>query len=133
MKRIISIILIICALKCICLYTQACTPEETESQEEKLTDEYPYIDYDYIEQYHDILFHNITTAPKDDYDDTVLAEYLKEDIEKDKELLKKGSGEERPLTIAYHVFDFNDDGLEDYLVCLEGTFWGYTCRSKTVH
>lgn len=125
MKRIISIILIICALKCICLYTQACTPEETESQEEKLTDEYPYIDYDYIEQYHDILFHNITTAPKDDYDDTVLAEYLKEDIEKDKELLKKGSGEERPLTIAYHVFDFNDDGLEDYLVCLEGTFWRY--------
>ncbi|MDE5930893.1 MAG: hypothetical protein K2H40_00200, partial [Lachnospiraceae bacterium] len=103
----------------------ACTPEETESQEEKLTDEYPYIDYDYIEQYHEILFHNITTAPKDDYDDTVLAEYLKEDIEKDKELLKNGSGEERPLTIAYHVFDFNDDGLEDYLVCLEGTFWRY--------
>ena len=103
----------------------ACTPEETESQEEKSAGEYPYIDYDYIEQYHEILFHNITTAPKGDYDDTVLAEYLKEDIEKDKELLKYGSGEERPLTITYHEFDFNNDGLEDYLVCLEGTFWRY--------
>ena len=90
---------------------------------EKITDEYSYIDYDYIEQYHEILFHNITATPIEDYDDTVLAEYLREDIEKDTELLKGGSGEEQPLTIDYHVFAFNDDGLEDYLVCLQGTFW----------
>lgn len=90
-----------------------------------LTEEYPSIDYDYIEQYHEILFHNITTSPKDDYDNTVLAEYLKKDIEKDKKLLETASGEETPLTIKYHSFDFNDDGLEDYLVCLEGTFWQY--------
>lgn len=151
MKRIISIILIICSLKCICLYTQTIgtysttqnhdrhseisvsssgfqmlsdfhIPSEWAIPEEK-PDGYLYIDYDYIEQYHEILFHNIAALPKDDYGDTVLAEYLKEDIEKDKELLEAGSGEERPLTIDYHLFDFNDDGLEDYLVCLQGTFW----------
>lgn len=97
--------------------------EKTEGQEENITEEYPYIDYDYIEQYHEILYHNITVSPKDNYDDTLLAEYLKADIENDKKLLEAVSGEESPLKIKYHIFDFNDDGLEDYLVCLEGTFW----------
>ncbi|MCM1232906.1 MAG: hypothetical protein NC489_22500 [Ruminococcus flavefaciens] len=96
--------------------------EETE-EIEHVTEEFPYVDYDHIEQYHKILFHNITESPLDDFDNTVLAEYLKEDTEKDKELIGAGSGEEQPLTIDYHLFDFNDDGLEDYLVCMQGTFW----------
>lgn len=96
---------------------------------ENLTEEYQYIDYDYIEQRYEILFHNITTSPKDDYDDTVLAKYLKKDIEEDKKLQKAASGEETPLTIKYHLFDFNDDGMEDYLVCLEGSFWQYDERN----
>ncbi|MDE5866307.1 MAG: hypothetical protein K2H31_06890, partial [Lachnospiraceae bacterium] len=88
-----------------------------------------FIDYDYIEQYHEILFHNICDSPREDYSDTVLAEYLKEDIEKDKKLIEADSEEGRPLTIDYHLFDFNDDGLEDYLVCLRGTFWSKDDRN----
>lgn len=99
--------------------------EDFYQKPENRTEEYPYIDYDYIERYYEILFHNITTSPKDDYDNTLLAEYLKKDMEKDKKLREAASGEETPLTIKYHLFDFNDDGLEDYLVCLEGAFWQY--------
>ncbi|MCM1385919.1 MAG: hypothetical protein NC231_01215 [Bacillus sp. (in: Bacteria)] len=99
--------------------------EDFYQKPKNLTEEYPSIDYDYIEQHYEILFHNITTSPKDDYGNTLLAEYLKKDIEKDKKLQETASGEETPLTIKYHLFDFNDDGLEDYLVCLEGAFWQY--------
>lgn len=106
--------------------------DKTVSQKENFADEYSYIDYDYVEQYHEILFHNITTSPKDDYDDTVLAEYLKKDIEKDKKLLEAASGEETPLTIKYHLFDFNDDGLEDYLVCYHAPYYCGTGGNSVV-
>ena len=83
----------------------------TEKELENVSVEKAFIDYDYIEKYHEILIHNIGTSPKDDYDDTILVEYLKADIEKDKELMESGSGEGYPLTIDYNLFDFNDDGL----------------------
>lgn len=103
--------------------------DKPEEETEHVIEEYSYVDYDYIEQYHEILFHNITESPLDDYDDTVLAKYLKEEIEKDKKLMEAGTGEERPLTIDYHLFDFNDDGLDDYLVCMQGTFWSQEDRN----
>ena len=168
LKRITSIVLIICSLKCISLYTQITgmysigdnhdkhsgvsasicgiqalsnyyisfdsliakieQDEETPDVSMKET----FIDYDYIEQYHEILFHNICDSPREDYSDTVLAEYLKEDIEKDKKFIEADSEEGRPLTIDYHLFDFNDDGLEDYLVCLRGTFWSKDDRNVII-
>ncbi len=122
-----------------------CIPEETERlgkgkctyiMEEHITkaapddydyvENYPYIDYDYIEQYHEVLWHNIYAAPEIDYESTPLAEYLKKYIENDRELLSEEiarTGQGFPLTMDYTAFDFNDDGLEDYMVCYHGSAW----------
>lgn len=81
------------------------------------------IDYEYIEKEHKILEYNICTAPNYDYSNTVLDEYLKEDVEDDKEMCNK-MDIEVPLEIEYFLFDFNADGLEDYLVCMNGWLWG---------
>lgn len=84
-----------------------------------------YIDYDHIEQYHKVFKHNISAAPQNDYEDTPLKDYLQNDIERNKEwIMQWGCGS--PLAIDYHLFDFNDDGLDDYLVCMHGDgFNGY--------
>ena len=63
-----------------------------------------FIDYEFIEAKHKILRHNICISPKDDYYNTVLKEYIEDDVD-------------------YFSFDFNDDGLEDYLVCYHGSGW----------
>lgn len=75
-----------------------------------------------IEAKHKILKYNICASPKYDYENTLLKEYLANDIKQDKELCNK-LPELIPLTIDYHLFDFNDDGLEDYLVCYTGGAW----------
>jgi len=87
---------------------------------------YPYIDYDYIEQYHEVLWHNIYAAPTNDYAGTPLAGYLNQIEERDREQLAEEValfGHGTPLSIDYTVFDFNDDGLEDYLACFHGSRW----------
>lgn len=106
--------------------------QENNMTDNNLTEEYPYIDYDFIEQYHKILLHNIVTSPKDNYEDTVLMKYLAEYVEMDKQMMEAGSERAHPLTIDYHLFDFNDDGLEDYLVCLQGTFWSLYGRNAVM-
>ena len=96
--------------------------DETGNNADKYIDTYPYIDYDFIEKYHKILNHNICTSPKNDYYNTVLEEYLRENVESDKKIIDQ-PGEGFPLTIDYFPFDFNADGLEDYLVCYHGSLW----------
>lgn len=82
------------------------------------------IDYEYIEANHGILRHNICMTPRSDYNDTLLEGYLRKDIEDDREMCRKLEvSDSLALTIDYFPFDFNDDGLEDYLVCYHGIFW----------
>jgi len=82
------------------------------------------IDYEYIEVNHKILRHNICMTPRSDYNDTVLEEYLREDIEEDREKCRELEvADSLALTIDYFPFDFNDDGLEDYIVCYHGILW----------
>ncbi|MBD5493449.1 MAG: TipC family immunity protein [Lachnospiraceae bacterium] len=84
--------------------------------------------YDYLEKYYHVLEYSITTVPRDDYYNTVLEEYLKEDIELNEEI-RKEHPEQSKLIIDYHQFDFNDDGIEDYLVCM---YKSYKSKSKNL-
>lgn len=72
-----------------------------------------------IEKSHSILASDICDSPKYDYENTPLAEYIEADIAWNKEMEEK-MGESFPLEIDYHLFDFNGDGVEDYLLCEEG-------------
>lgn len=74
------------------------------------------------------MIYNICTLPKSDYENTLLWEYFQEDLEYDKAKAEawenSGEGAWVPLTIEYFLFDFNADGLEDYVVCVTGSFYG---------
>jgi hypothetical protein len=50
---------------------------------------------------------------------TPLKEYInREKAENQREAAKFGAHHE--MRVDYHVFDFNDDGTEDYLLCMDG-------------
>ena len=82
-----------------------------------------YIDYESIEKNHEILEYNICTSPNYDYKNTILSRYLEKDIEYENEMCSK-MDIVAALEIEYFLFDFNADGLEDYLVCMHGYLWG---------
>lgn len=80
------------------------------------------MDYEFIEQYHQVLWHDIYSMLTNDYAGTPLEEYLKPIEESDREQLAlyvRGTF----LSMGYITFDFNDDGLEDYMVCYHGIRW----------
>ena len=81
-----------------------------------------YSDYEDLNNNHDILSYDICSSPRYDYENTPLAEYIEKDISWNEELSKKG-GREISLEIDYHVFDFNNDGVEDYLLCESGSLF----------
>lgn len=99
--------------------------ENSETANEDLLHsmDYEYIDYESIEKDHEILEYNICTSPNYDYNNTILSECLKKDIEYDNEMCSE-MGIASPLEIEYFLFDFNADNLEDYLVCMHGYLWG---------
>lgn len=69
----------------------------------------------------DILVDDICTDAKLIEEHPVLSEFLRDDLEFEKEF-----GEEFgsvPATMEYFTFDFNDDGLEDYFTCYYGSAW----------
>ncbi|MBD5530632.1 MAG: hypothetical protein HDQ98_00305 [Lachnospiraceae bacterium] len=79
-----------------------------------------FIDYEsLIPELRGIRKYNICTRPRDDYADTILAEYLREELEE----AGRVAGSSDPVIIDYFLYDFNDDGLEDYLVCMSGALW----------
>ena len=80
------------------------------------------IDYSLISEEHSILEYDVCDSPRYDYEETPLKEYLEEDIEYDQEMEKAGLTAK--LQIEYFIFDFNGDGLDDYLVCMNGFLWG---------
>lgn len=87
-----------------------------EAREEAAAAEIPKVE---TEKSHTILAADICAAPRYDYENTPLAEYIEADIAWNKEMEEK-MGESFPLEIDYHLFDFNGDGVEDYLLCEEG-------------
>lgn len=84
------------------------------------------IEYEYVYE-NSIYQYNICSSPKCDYENTPLAEYVENDIAWNEEMSQK-MGKSFPMEIDYHRFDFNDDGVEDYLLCESGPLfngrWG---------
>lgn len=78
-----------------------------------------YQDYNDLEKNHTILSYDICTSPRYDYENTPLAEYIEETITENEEMSRR-AGKEISLEIDYHLFDFNGDGIEDYLLCTSG-------------
>ena len=78
-----------------------------------------YSDYEDLEKNHKILSYDICSSPGHDYENTPLAEYIEGDISWNEDMSKR-AGKNIPVEIDYHVFDFNNDGVEDYLLCESG-------------
>ena len=93
----------------------------------------PFRDFEEIEKNHKILEYDICSNPRYDYKNTFLADYYKDDIKDTIKLIKNIYSEEELrrwdedesewFDMDYHLFDFNDDGLEDYLVCIYAVSW----------
>lgn len=97
-------------------------PEQTadsESYDEMIKNDDYFEGFEELEKNHKILAYDICASPKYDYENTPLAEYIEADIAWNEEMAEK-MGEQFPLEIDYHLFDFNDDGIEDYLLCRKG-------------
>lgn len=99
-------------------------PEEEQDEPENydndtLKNSNYFKDFEDLEKNHRILPCDIGSSPKYDYENTPLAEYVEEDITDNEEMSKK-RGRALPLEIDYHSFDFNNDGVEDYLLCESG-------------
>ena len=78
----------------------------------------PFREFEEIEKNYKILEYDICSDPRYDYENIPLGEYLSAEIEEVREIF--GEGVALRTSIDYHVFDFNDDGLEDYLICIDG-------------
>ena len=83
----------------------------------------PFCDFSDIVKNHEILTYDICSFPKYDYENTPLAEYIEEQYVAYNEEMSEKIGMPLSLTIDYHQFDFNDDGLEDYLLCVNGSLF----------
>ena len=79
-----------------------------------------------LERNHKILAYDICSSPKYDYENTPLAAYIEESYVTETEETSKRTGNELTMEIDYHQFDFNGDGVEDYLLCVWGSLY---CRS----
>lgn len=96
--------------------------EETGSEKEDaraVRNNNYYLNFEDLEKNHKILAYDICLEPKYDYENTPLAEYVEEIIARNEEDSKE-VGRELDLKIYYHLFDFNDDGIEDYLLRIYG-------------
>ncbi|MDE6844383.1 MAG: hypothetical protein K2J99_01265 [Lachnospiraceae bacterium] len=83
----------------------------------------PFCDFSDIVKNHKILTYDICSEPKYDYENTPLAEYIEEAYVAENEEMSQKVGRTLSLTIDYHQFDFNDDGLKDYLLCVDGSLF----------
>lgn len=112
-------------------------PETDESQAEIRTDETVegseikeklteversnnyFVNFEDLGKYHKVILYDICSEPKFNYENTPLAEY----VEEVKRCIGKenGTGQAVRLKVDYHLFDFNDDGHDDYLLCVYDT------------
>lgn len=92
---------------------------DSESYDEMIKNDDYFEGYEELEKNHKILAYDICASPKYDYENTPLAEYIEADIAWNEEMEKK-MRRSLSLEIDYHLFDFNGDGIEDYLLCESG-------------
>lgn len=110
---------------------QSVTTEETEKETgEEPHERWEYVDFSVIEENHEILEYNICTEPRYNWEDTLLREELRQEQDEHEEFAERfnsiGDADVRipfDFNLDYFPFDFNDDGLEDYLVCISS--WEY--------
>lgn len=106
-------------------------PENTSKVYDHVT---PFREFEEIEENYKILEYDICSHPHYDYEDTFLVEYYRDVIEETIDLMKAthteeelirgwGEDESKWFDMDYHMFDFNDDGLEDYMVCIYAPTW----------
>ena len=83
-----------------------------------------FVNFKDLDRNHKILAYDVCSSPKYDYENTPLAEYIEETFVADVEERSEIEGRELTCDIDYHLFDFNDDGIEDYLLCVSASGWG---------
>ena len=103
--------------------------QKTQNQEENVELEsvsklhwMAFCEFEEIEKKHEILEYDISTSPQYDYENTLLREYV-DNEKKEAEIFVNTFGSRYEPWIDYHLFDFNDDGLEDYLLCIDGILY----------
>ncbi len=84
-----------------------------------------FCEFEEIEEKHEILEYDISTFPQYDYENTLLREYV-DNVKKEAEVFVNTFGSRYEPWIDYHLFDFNDDGIEDYLLCIDGILYSGT-------
>ena len=103
------------------------SPEESEmpeavSENDTILHWMPYCEFEEIEANHEILEYDISTSPRYDYENTLLRDYIEKEKEENDEFVNT-FGSRYEMWIDYHLFDFNGDGIEDYLLCIDGILW----------
>ncbi len=104
----------------------AATEEAEEGTGEENHGRWEYVDFSVVEENHEILEYDICAGPQYDWENTLLGEEegLRQIAEEYEEYAERWySKGPQYLDLEYFPFDFNDDGLEDYLVCISS--WGY--------
>lgn len=112
---------------------QSAAKEEPEEDIGEPHGRWEYVDFSVIEENHEILEYDICAEPRYDWENTLLGEETEirrmaeehERYEESRRNSKENVYEYVPqdFDLDYFLFDFNDDGLEDYLICISS--WGY--------
>lgn len=77
------------------------------------------IDYDLlVSKGYEILEEDITTVAGNVRENPLLKEYLREEIEFDKDFCERFGS--KPSMMEYFLYDMNQDGVDDYIVCYDG-------------
>lgn len=88
-----------------------------------MTADSDFVNFRDLERNHKILAYDVCSSPKYDYENTPLAAYIEESYVTETEETSKRTGNELTMEIDYHQFDFNGDGVEDYLLCVWGSLY----------
>ncbi|MCM1232913.1 MAG: hypothetical protein NC489_22535 [Ruminococcus flavefaciens] len=75
---------------------------------------------DEIEKDYEILKYDICSPVLYDFEDVnpIIKRYIEYEISNNEEISQK-YGKDLKIEMDYHTFDFDDDGLDDYLVCID--------------
>lgn len=77
------------------------------------------IDYDFLtSKGYEFLEEDITTVAGNVREHPLLKEYLREEIEFDEDFCERFGS--RPSIMEYFLYDMNQDGVDDYIVCYDG-------------
>ena len=75
---------------------------------------------DEIENDYEILKYNICLPVRYDFENvnSIIKKHVEYEVANNEEISQK-CGRELEISMDYHTFDFNDDGLDDYLLCID--------------